>query len=118
MFNLFGGKGAKEGIEGKTAVKGNRKAVLSDTGGTIIDLSEEKVYELDIEEEAVQGRRPSSRSARDARGAERAAKEAERAEPGEKSEPQKPAKEHEVDFDVKETGQKKRSPATTRGTPS
>ena len=47
MFSLFGGKGAKEGIEGKTAVKGNRKATLTETGGTIVDLTEEKVYDID-----------------------------------------------------------------------
>ena len=47
MFNLFGGKSAKEGVESRTAVKGNRKASLNDNGGTIVDLTEEKVYELD-----------------------------------------------------------------------
>src|SRR5918993_1033702 len=47
MFNLFGGKSAKEGVESRSAVKGTRKAMLNDNGGTIIDLSEEKVYELD-----------------------------------------------------------------------
>ena len=30
------------------AVKGNRKATLNDTTGQIIDLGEEKVYELDM----------------------------------------------------------------------
>lgn len=107
MFNLFGGKSAKEGIETRSAVKGNRKAVLSDTTGTIIDLSEEKVYELDIrkKEYRVKTFEQIRKEMREA--AERAAKEAERAEPAEKSEPQKPTKEFEVDFDVKETGQKK-----------
>ena len=107
MFNLFGGKSAKEGIETRSAVKGNRKAVLSDTGGTIIDLSEEKVYELDLrkKEYRVKTFEQIRKEMREA--AERAAKEAERAEPAEKSEPQKPTKEFEVDFDVKETGQKK-----------
>src|SRR5215213_8370801 len=47
VMSLFGGKGAKEGVEGRTAVKGNRKATLNDNGGTIVDLSEEKVYDLD-----------------------------------------------------------------------
>ena len=48
MFNLFGGKSAKEGIEGRTAVKGNRKATLNDNTGQIVDLSEEKVYDIDF----------------------------------------------------------------------
>src|SRR5215204_5432262 len=48
MFNLFGGKSAKEGVESRTAVKGNRKATLNDSTGTIVDLTEEKVYEIDV----------------------------------------------------------------------
>src|SRR6478609_6275728 len=48
MFNLFGGKAAKEGVEAKTAVKGSRKATINDTAGHIVDLSEEKVYDLDM----------------------------------------------------------------------
>src|SRR5215475_8089182 len=48
MVNLFGGKGAKEGIVSTVAVKGNRKATLNDTTGQIIDLGEEKIYELDM----------------------------------------------------------------------
>ena len=38
---------------------------------------------------------------------ESAKKEAEKEEPGKKEEPSKPTKEYEVDFDVKDTGQKK-----------
>ena len=48
MMNLFGGKGAKDGITSSVAVKGDRKATLSDTTGQIIDLAEEKVYDLDM----------------------------------------------------------------------
>ena len=48
MVNLFGGKGAKEGIVSTVAVKGTRKATFNDTTGQIIDLGEEKVYELDM----------------------------------------------------------------------
>ena len=45
MFNLFGGG---KPAEGTTAVKGNRKATIRDTTGQIVDLSEEKVYDLDM----------------------------------------------------------------------
>ena len=42
----------RQGREGRivatTAVKGNRKATINDTTGRIIDLSEEKVYDLDL----------------------------------------------------------------------
>ena len=45
---MFGGKGAREGVTSIVAVKGNRKATMSDSTGQIIDLSEEKIYDLDI----------------------------------------------------------------------
>jgi hypothetical protein len=107
MFNLFGGKAAKDGIEGKTAVKGNRKATLTDAGGTIIDLSEEKIYDIDAKKKqyTVTTFDELRRRMREAR--EKAMKEAEKEQPGKKDEGQKPEKEYEVDFDVKDTGQKK-----------
>jgi len=48
MMGLFGGKAAKEGVVNAVAVRGNRKATMSDATGEIIDLSEEKVYSLDL----------------------------------------------------------------------
>jgi hypothetical protein len=105
MFNLFGGKAAKEGIVSTTAVKGNRKTTTSESAGRIVDLSEEKVYELDMKKKTytVKTFDEIRREMREAQ--ERAAKEAEK-EKG-KEEKAQPQKEVEVDFDVKETGQKK-----------
>src|SRR5262245_32350756 len=48
MFNMFGGKAAKEGGVATTAVKGNRKPTMNDSTGQIIDLAEEKIYTLDL----------------------------------------------------------------------
>ena len=48
MVNMFGGKAAREGVTSSVAVKGDRKATMNDTTGQIIDLSEEKVYDLDL----------------------------------------------------------------------
>ena len=48
LVNMFGGKGAREGVTSMVAVKGNRKATMSDTTGQIIDLTEEKIYDLDV----------------------------------------------------------------------
>jgi hypothetical protein len=107
MFSLFGGKGAKEGVEGRTAVKGNRKATLTENGGTIIDLSEEKVYDLDVKKKQYTVTTFDELRRRMREAEERARKEADKEEPGQKSEPQKPTKEFDVDFDVKDTGQKK-----------
>lgn len=107
MFNLFGGKSAKEGVESRTAVKGNRRATLNETSGQIVDLSEEKVYDIDVRKKqyTVTTFDEIRRKMREAE--ERAKKEAEKEGPGEKGEPQKPTREFEVDFDVKDTGQKK-----------
>ena len=48
LVNVFGGKGAREGVVSSVAVKGDRKATMSDTNGQIIDLAEEKIYDLDL----------------------------------------------------------------------
>lgn len=106
MFNLFGGKAAKEGIVSTTAVKGDRKAVMSDASGRIVDLSQEKVYEIDVKKKTytVKTFDQIRREMREAE--ERAAKDAEK-DKGKDEKAQQPQKEVEVDFDVKETGQKK-----------
>src|SRR6476661_6478871 len=112
MFNLFGGKSAREGVVSTTAVKGNRKATMNDSTGQIVDLSEEKIYDLDLKKKTYQVTTFDElrRQMKEAR--EKAEKEA-REQPKEdtkESQPQKaekPEKEYEVDFDVKETGQKK-----------
>ena len=108
MFSLFGGKAAKEGVVATTAVKGNRKATMNDLTGQIIDLSEEKVYDLDMKKKTYEVTtfeqiRQKMREAR-----EKAEKQAEQ-QGGKEQKPEKsqPQKEYEIDFDVKETGQKK-----------
>ena len=48
MVNMFS-KGAREGVTTMVAVKGNRKATMTATRpGQIIDLTEEKIYDLDL----------------------------------------------------------------------
>jgi hypothetical protein len=109
LVNMFGGKGAREGVVSSVAVKGNRKATMSDTTGQIVDLSEEKIYDLDVRRKTykvttfAQLRAEMEKAQREA---EKAAQEAPR-EPGEPSEPAEKdpdQKEFEVDFDLKNTG--------------
>ena len=52
MFNLFGGKSAHDGTTSTVAVKGTRKASLNETTGQIVDLAEEKVYDLDMKKKS------------------------------------------------------------------
>ncbi len=103
IFNLFGGG---KPVEGATALKGTRKATIGDSTGQIIDLSEEKVYDLDMKKKTYTVTTFEELRRRMREAAERAKKEAEK-EPGTKEPAQKPTKEFEVDFDVKDTGQKK-----------
>lgn len=109
VVNLFGGKAAREGIVSTSAVKGNRKSTTTDSSGQIVDLSEEKVYDLDVRKKTYTVTTFEELRRRMREAQEKAEKDAEREEPkDEKPEKaEKPQKEYEFDFDVKETGQKK-----------
>jgi hypothetical protein len=48
LMNRFGGSAAKDGITSTVAVRGNRKSSTNDLTGEIIDLTEQKVYTLDV----------------------------------------------------------------------
>jgi len=113
MVNMFGGKGAREGVVSSTAVKTQRRATFGDSNGQIVDLSEEKIYNLDMKKKeytvtTFEQVRQQMREAREK--AEKEAAEAQkesREQKPEKTEKGEPAKQLDVDFDVKETGQKK-----------
>ncbi len=112
MMNMFGGKAAKEGVVSTAAVKGDRKATMNDSTGQIIDLGEEKVYDLDLKKKTYEVTTFDELRRRMREAREKAEKDAEREQPPsnkpEKTEkPTQPEKEYQVDFDVKETGQKK-----------
>src|SRR5689334_15570845 len=109
IYNMFGGKAAKEGVVQTTAVKGNRKVTINDATGQIIDLGEEKVYDLDMKKKTYEVTTFEQIRQRMREAREKAQKEASQ-EQGKEEKPQQstqPQKEYEVDFDVKETGQKK-----------
>lgn len=101
MIGMFGGS---KPASLTVAVRGDRKAVLSDGSGRIIDLGEEKIYDLDAKRKTYtvttfDELRRQMQEARD-----KAAKEAEKAgeAPEKTDEPAGP--EYEFDFEVKETG--------------
>jgi len=90
------------------AVKGNRKATMSDATGQIVDLTEEKVYDLDIKKKSytVTTFAQMRKQMEEARlEAEKAAREqrAETSQPSKPAEKDPNAKEFEVDFDIKNT---------------
>lgn len=113
VVGLFGGKAAREGVQTSIAVKGDRKVSLTDQTGQIIDLREEKIYDLDIRRKTykVTTFAELRRQLEEAR--KKAAEDLKKAQAEEKTQPpqSEPAaqdgKQMEVDFDLKETGQKK-----------
>jgi hypothetical protein len=108
IVSIFGGRAARDGVTSTVAVKGSRKITLNDTTGQIVDLSEEKIYDLDIKKKTytvttfadIRRRIEEARKKAEASAREEQAKEAKPQEPP-------PANNLEVDFDVKNTGQKK-----------
>ena len=107
VMNIFGGKAARDGVTSTVAVKGDRKATLNEATGQIVDLREEKVYDLDIRKKSyrVTTFAELRRRMEDAR---KKAEENARKEQGKpQAEPDKNQKQMEIDFDVKNTGQKK-----------
>ena len=112
MMSLFGGKAAREGIVTSVALKGDRKMSTTDRTAQLIDLSEEKVYEFDLAKKTytvttfAELRRQMEEAQRKAR--EQAQKQQAREQKAEKAPERDPnAKEMEVDFSVKTTGEKK-----------
>jgi hypothetical protein len=106
MVNIFGGKAAREGVVSTVAVKGDRKATLNETTGQIIDLGEEKIYDLDMKHKTykVMTFEELRRHMEEAR---KKAEENARKEQGKAAPPDQNAKQMEIDFSLKETGQKK-----------
>ena len=100
MVNMFGGKNARDGVVTTVALKGNR--MLSTTGdtGQIIDLTEEKVYDLDLKGKSYTVVTFADMRRRMQEAMAKAEKDAAAAKP----EPEKPSgnqpatKEYEVDF--------------------
>jgi hypothetical protein len=108
MVNLFGGKGAKDGVVSTVAVKGTRKATFNDTTGQIIDLGEEKVYELDMKKKTYKVATFAELRRRMEEAKAKAEQSAQKEQTREKAAEPAPTENNvEIDFDVKDTGQKK-----------
>jgi hypothetical protein len=105
MFNVFGGKAAHDGVERTVAVKGDRKASMSEATGQIIDLAEEKVYDLDVKKKSYK----VTTFAELRRRMEEAQKKMhDRAQTeGGTADQSAPDRQMEIDFDIRNTGEKK-----------
>ena len=98
IIGMFGGKDPRTST---VSVHGARKSALSEGSGRIIDLSEEKIYDLDAKRKTYKVTTFAELREQMKKAQEDAQKEAEKA--GEKPE-ERTGPEYEVDFDVKETG--------------
>lgn len=103
IVNVFGGKAAREGVTSTTAVKGNKRLTTTDRSGELVDLTEEKIYRLNLDRKTydvvtfAELRKQFEEARKDA---------AEEAKEEKKKSKKEEGPEYEVDFEVKETGQK------------
>lgn len=103
MVGMFGGGNDDE--PRTVAVRGERKASLSGGSGRIIDLAEEKIYDLDGRRKTYEVTTFEELRRRMEEARKEAEKDAEEAGDDEPAEPGGP--EYEIDFAVRETGQRK-----------
>ncbi len=104
VVNFFGGKAAREGVTETVIVAGNRKATIKEDNAQIIDLAEEKVYDVDLKGKSYKVTTFDEIRRKMQEAQDRARKDQERTE---QRQAEKPEKEMQVDLDVKETGQRK-----------
>jgi hypothetical protein len=103
-MNVFGGRAAREGVTSDIAVKGNRRISRSGESAEIVDLDEEKIYSVDYARKTykvttfdeVRKQFKDAMSERDEEESE--------SKKDNKKDPD--AKEYEIDFASKSTGQR------------
>ena len=102
MMGLLGGKAMKEGIVSTVSIKGDRQMTVTSETAQIVDLNEEKLYDLDLKKKTYTVTTFAELRRRLQEAADKAEKDAQKAREKDKN-----AKEMEIDFKVNETGQKK-----------
>jgi hypothetical protein len=111
VVGIFGGKAARDGVRTSVAVRGDRMASLTDTTGNIVDLKEEKIYDIDLKKKSYKVVTFAELRKQIEDAQQRAAEEAKKAQAEDKTaqQPAQPSegKQIEVDFDLKESGQKR-----------
>ena len=106
MFTMFGGKGAREAVVSKVAVKGDRMLTSSGESGQLVDLVEEKVYDINFENKSYKVTTFDELRRRMREAEEKARQERTKAEKKEEkaSESGEKPPEYEVDVATKSTG--------------
>ena len=106
IVNKLSGQSGKDGLTSTVALKGSRLARINDVTGQIIDLSEEKIYDLDMKKKEYKVTTFEEMRQRIKQAQADAAKQAKN-DPASAGEAQPSGKEYEFDVDVKDTGQTK-----------
>jgi hypothetical protein len=108
MVNMFGGKAAREGVVETVAVKSDRKMTTNEKTARLIDLVEEKVYDIDLDGKSYKvttfDEIRKKMQEEQAKAKEQMAKMQEKKDEQKASEPQKKMA---IDVSTKETGQTK-----------
>lgn len=104
VVNIFGGKAAREGVVQTIAVSGDRKMTVTDRTGQLVDLAEEKIYDIDFKGKSY---KVTTFAELRRRMEEAQAKAKEEMEDHEDGEPAEPQKKMEIDVVSKETGERK-----------
>jgi hypothetical protein len=113
LAGMFGGKAAKEGVVSTTAVKGDRKATMSESNGRIVDLSEEKIYDIDMKKKTYEVTTFEELRRRMREAQEKAQRETPK-EPGREREISLPRRRWSSTSTSKKPGRRSRLQATTR----
>jgi hypothetical protein len=105
VMNVFGGKATREGITTTSVVRGDRRSSVTGKTGELVDLKEEKIYQIDY------GRKTYKVVTFDElrkqwEDAQKQMKEQSREQETRDSGNAEKAPEYEIDVDVKETGEK------------
>ena len=107
VMGMAGGNAAKDGVTSSVSVKGHRKATVSDQTGRIIDLSEEKVYDLDYKKKEYRVTTFAQLREQMRQAQAEAAKAAKDMPAEERGQPGPTGSSAEASVDVKETGETK-----------
>jgi hypothetical protein len=109
VVGIFGGKAAREGVKSSVAVRGDRMATINDTTGNIVDLKEEKIFELDMKKKTYRVTTFAELRKQIEDAQKKAAEEMKKAQAENKTAQQPPPSNEgtqmEVDFDLKASGQ-------------
>jgi hypothetical protein len=107
MFSMFGGKTAREGVVTRVAVKGDRMLTASGETGQLVDLAEEKVYDINFENKSYKVTTFEELRRRMREAEEKVRQEQAKAEKRDEEAAEKPGEkppEYEVDVVTKSTG--------------